>query len=356
MSGTAWADNFAVTNLVSDIPGLAKITDPNLKNPWGVSFSGASPFWVSNQGTNTSDLFTVQGLNVTQNALTVSIPTTSSGPQGPTGQVFNSTPGFLVGTAPATFIFANLNGTISAWNNSVGTTAQIQATTPGAVYTGLAISNVGGVPLLYAANTSQNRIDVFNGSFAPLPAVGFANPYPGLVPFNVQTLAGKVYVTYALPGRAAEIAATEGQGAVAVFDTNGALLQTLINGGTLASPWGLTLAPASFDGFGGALLVGNFSFAVPEINAFDPNSGAFLGQVLSNPSYQGIWALSFGNGGNGGDPNILYFTTGLNDENNGLFAAVSAVPEPATLILLGTGLFAMWIFGRKHWASSNLVS
>src|SRR4030095_10753085 len=171
-------------------------------------------------------LFTVQGLMVTQNALTVSIPTTAAGPHGPTGQENNSTSGFLLNGAPAAFIFANLNGTISAWNGSALTTAQIQATTPGAVYTGLAISNVGGNPLLYAANTAQNRIDVFNSSFAPVSLSGaFDNPYPGLVPFNVQTIGGKIYVTYAPPGRPAQIAAAEGEGGVVVFVTNSTLLQ-----------------------------------------------------------------------------------------------------------------------------------
>src|SRR5215471_19360427 len=276
-----FAGSLVQTNLVSDIPGLAEITDPALKNPWGVSFSGTSPFWVSNQGTNTSDLFTVHGTTVTQNALEVSIPTTASGPQGPTGQVNNNTSAFLVGTAPASFIFANLNGTISAWNNSAGTTAQIKVTTPGAAYTGLAIGSNASGPLLYAANGAQNRIDVFNGSFgaANLGANAFNNPFPTLVPFNVENIGGKIYVTYAPAGRPAQISATEGNGAVAIFDVNGNLLQTLINGSKLASPWGITQAPTSFAGFGGDLLVGNFSYAAGEINAFDPATGAFLGTL-----------------------------------------------------------------------------
>src|SRR5215813_13402839 len=150
---SVWAISFSQTNLVSNIPGLAALTDPNLKNSWGVSFSSSSPIWISNQGTNTADLFTVKGLTVTQNPLEVSIPTTATGPQGPTGQVNNNTSAFMVNTAPANFIFANLNGTISAWNNTAGTTAQIKATTAGAVYTGLAISSVSAAgPVLYAAN------------------------------------------------------------------------------------------------------------------------------------------------------------------------------------------------------------
>src|SRR5262249_507373 len=156
--------------------------------------------------TSTADLFTVHGLSITQNSLEVSIPTTASGPQGPTGQVNNpmSNPSsaFLVNGAPASFIFANLNGTISACNITAGTTAAIKITTAGVVYTGLAM-NPGSAPLLYAANGAQNRIDVFDASFNPvtLGAGAFSNPFPGLVPFNVQNIGGKIYVTYALSGR-----------------------------------------------------------------------------------------------------------------------------------------------------------
>ena len=143
----AWraeADTFAQTNLFSNIPGLATLTDPNLQNPWGVSHLPTSPFWVSDQVTNVSTLYNVTGsTTITANPLVVTIPTTASGPpQGPTGQVWTpNTSSFLVNGvagAAANFIFANLNGTISARN--AGSAAFIQATTPGAVYTGLAIN------------------------------------------------------------------------------------------------------------------------------------------------------------------------------------------------------------------------
>jgi uncharacterized protein (TIGR03118 family) len=353
---TAKATVFSQTNLVSDVPGLAAITDPKLKNPWGVSFSPTSPFWISDQGTNTSTLYSVTGAGISKTALEVGIPTTPAGPQGPTGQVNNNTSSFLVNTAPASFIFANLNGTISAWNGSAGTAAQVKATTPGAVYTGLAIGSNAAGPLLYAANGAQNRIDVFNGSFAPvnLGANAFVNTDPrlaGLVPFNVARINDRVYVTYAAPGRAAQISAPEGSGAVAIFDTSGNLIRTLIAGGDLASPWGITLAPAGFGDFGGDLLVGNFSFAVSEINAFDPVTGAFLGVIgdsVGNPIINsGLWSITFGNGGNGGNPNTLYFTAGINGEANGLFGALAAVPEPATVLLLGAGLAGL-LFARRR--------
>src|SRR5215831_12415473 len=194
--------DFTQTNLVSNIDGLAKITDPALVNPWGVSHSPTSPFWVSNQGTNTATLYAVTDetnvMKVTAvNPPTgnIAIPKTASGPQGPTGQVNNTnTSSFPVGKGgdggSAHFIFANLNGTISAWDK--GPTAFIQVTTPGAVYTGLAIN--GAQTRLYAADdVPPGRIDVFDSSFTPvsLGSSAFVDPLAarlGLVPFNVQNI------------------------------------------------------------------------------------------------------------------------------------------------------------------------
>jgi uncharacterized protein (TIGR03118 family) len=171
---SAQAAAYLQTDLVSDIPGLATITDPNLVNPWGISHGPSTPFWVSDQGTGVATLYNVPtGGTVTQAGLIVSIPTTTTGPQGPTGQVFNNTMSFAANGTPATFIFANLNGTISAWNSAAGTMAQIAVTTPGAVYTGLTLAGTQ----LYAANSSQNRIDVFDGSFHTVtPAGGLSIP------------------------------------------------------------------------------------------------------------------------------------------------------------------------------------
>jgi hypothetical protein len=108
-SGGAQAQ-YSQTNLVSDIVGLAKLTDPNLKNPWGISHTATSPFWISDQGANTATLYAVTGsTNVAPNPLIVAIPTTAAGPQGPTGQMSNrNTSSFLINGLSARFIFANL--------------------------------------------------------------------------------------------------------------------------------------------------------------------------------------------------------------------------------------------------------
>jgi uncharacterized protein (TIGR03118 family) len=326
--------DYVQTNLVSDIPGLATILDTSLVNPWGISHSATSPFWVSNQGTNTATLYAVTDtLNVTKNALTVAIPTTASGPQGPTGQVNNTGMSFQIGAAPApaAFIFANLNGTISAWNNSAGTTAVIQATTPGAVYTGLAI-NQAPEPRLYAARAGG--IDVFNGSFQPVILPGaFATPAAaaGLVPFNVQTIGGNVAVTYAPAGLVNQRNATPGMGAVAIFDASGNFLRMAAVGGPLAAPWGITLASLNFGQFSGDLLVGNFSFLASEINVFDPTTGMFLGTIpidVGGHGPGGLWALNFGTGGNNGSPNTLFFTDGIESSVNKSVSGLAGLRRP----------------------------
>jgi uncharacterized protein (TIGR03118 family) len=328
----AEAAHFVQKNLVSDIPGLAAVTDPNLVNPWGVAHSATSPFWVCNQRSNTATIYAVTDrTRVTKVPLTVAIPTTAAGPQGPTGQVFNdNSMSFPVGNGgdghAAHFIFSDLNGTISAWD--AGGSAFIQVTMRGHIYTGLAIN--GANTRLYAANgAGGGSIDVFDSDFKPLALASGAFMDPslpaGLVPFNVQDIGGNIYVMYAPAGRPSQISAPLGAGAVAIFDEDGHFIKQLIAGGRLAAPWGIAVAPAGFGRFSNDLLIGNFSYLHSEINAYIPSNGKYHGTIridTSNLSSGGLWAIEFGVGGNNGDPNTLYFTDGINGEMDGLFGAI----------------------------------
>jgi uncharacterized protein (TIGR03118 family) len=320
--GGKGANVYKKRNLVSDIDGVARITDPNLVNPWGLAFGPATPAWVSDNGTDVSTLYS----GGVRKSIPVTLPLVVGIPGGaPTGMVFNATAGFKVNGAAAHFIFDSEAGTITAW--AAGTQAVTEVTTPGAVYKGLAIASKGSATMLYAANFHTGKIDVFNDAFAPVTAPGgFADPNlpAGYAPFNVQEIAGFLVVAYAKqdPNSSDELAGP-GLGYVDVFDTSGHLLRRLVSQGALNAPWGLAVAPRHFGPFSGDLLVGNFGDGA--INAYDPRTGAFRGTLQNKDGNQikinGLWALRFGNGVIG-TPQTLLFTAGIADEAHGLFGEI----------------------------------
>jgi uncharacterized protein (TIGR03118 family) len=345
---TLLATSILKTNLVADTPGVALVTDPKLINPWGIALNAPiGVFWIADNGTGVSTLYDGAGQPFPSGSpLIVTIPPPAGSPAGttatPTGTVFNSGSGFVISangaSAPAQFLFAGEDGTISGWNSAVdGTHAVVKVDNSAqrAVYKGLALGTNATGTFLFAANFKSGKIDVFDQQFhgSSVPG-GFtdASIPAGFAPFNIKNLNGKLFVTYAKQNAAGDADMPgPGNGFVDVFDTNGTRLQRLASGGSLNSPWGETIAPASFGDFSNDVLVGNFGDG--RINAFDPASGALVGQLQDaqgNPiTIDGLWALTFGNGTGSADANTLYFTAGTDHEKHGLFAKLQAVTATA---------------------------
>lgn len=336
---------FQQVNLVSDLPGHAVNTDPRLVNPWGISFSATSPFWVSNAGSGTSTLYNSSG---TPQSLVVTLPRAGV----PTGQVFNSSAssGAFNGDV---FLFASENGMIAGWRGALGTSAEIliDNSGAGASYLGLALGSVASNTYLYAANFANGRIDVFPSTGAPaLPGL-FTDPGlpSGYAPFNIQNIGNTLFVEYAVRGAGGDEVTGAGLGIVNKFDLNGNFVSRFVSNGVLDAPWGVARAPAGFGPFGGNLLVGNFGDG--KINAFDFITGAPTGTLadpLGHPIVnEGLWGITFGNGGQGGRPDTLYIAVGIEDEAHGLFASISTVPESGpTAGLAGFALATLLV--AKH--------
>jgi uncharacterized protein (TIGR03118 family) len=349
---TTGANVYVQTNLVGNVKGLAPVVDPNLVDPWGISLSTSSPFWVSNHLSATSTLYNGAG---TITSLVVKIPPGAASAAGaagrPTGQVQNNlstaTPVPFLLPAPngktASFIFDTDDGTISAWNGSVvASTAVVTVDNSAAkaVYKGLAIGTSAAGPTLYAANFRSGKIEAYNGTWMPAALTGTftdAAVPTGFAPFNIWNLNNRLYVTYAKQDSNQFLdVAGAGNGYVSIFDLNGNLLTHLISGGALNSPWGVAIAPANWGAFGGALLVGNFGDGT--INAFNATTGTQLGTLQSaggtSIAITGLWALVFGNGASGGDTNTLYFTAGVPNGSTVPRGILGSIAPPAAITSL----------------------
>jgi uncharacterized protein (TIGR03118 family) len=340
---------FAQVNLASDVPGLARVTDPDLVNPWGVSFSPTGPFWFAENGSSVSDLLDGRGQPL---PLVVTVPSAGLLDSAPTGTVFNGGAGFAISAngvaAPSRFLFATKDGTISGWTALVDPTRAflvVDNSPVGAVYTGLTLAaDPTGHSFLYAADFSRGSVDVFDQQFRPVVRPGsFQDPNlpDGYAPFNIQNINNLLFVTYAQQDEDHhDDVAGAGHGFVDVYDPEGSLVRRFASQGELDSPWGLALARADFGPFGGALLVGNNGDG--RMSAYDARSGAFLGQLADDSGapivLPNLWALTFGNGHAGGDAHTLFFAAGVDYDLHGLFGAIQA-PEQRGADTAGSGVF-----------------
>jgi uncharacterized protein (TIGR03118 family) len=346
------------TDLVTNSGAGATVNDFHLVNAWGLVSTGTSPFWVSDNATGFSTLYSISntsGVVAIPVGLVVSVPSATGGPGSPTGIVAPETPkgvtAFVIsGVNPVTgqqasansiFIFATFDGTISGWNPAVGgitktgaSVANIAVPSAGAVYTGLAVANNGGQPFLYAADDGPNRrVDVFDSNFKlandQLVPNAFVDPKipQQFAPYGIQAITDAqgvqtIWVTYTALNKAQS-------GFVDSFTPAGALISHFALNGTLHSPWGVALAPPNFGPMSNALLITD-NTPRGRINAFDPKTGAFLGPLRDASGkaieIDDVWAIQFGQGGaagSNGNPNQLFFTAGNNNYGDGTFGVIT---------------------------------
>jgi uncharacterized protein (TIGR03118 family) len=335
VSSLAHAQAYKGAFLVADQTGIAPNTDPNLINPWGISFSATGDFWVANNNSGTSTLYDSNGV---VQSLVVTIPSASgTGTGTPTGTVFNSTTGFTItqGTksGPALFLFDSEDGVITGWNPTVNATAAIIAknnSSAGAVYKAMEIANNGTATFLYVANFFSAKVEVYDQNFNLVTLSGtFTDPGlpAGFAPHNIRNINGQLYVAYAKQNATKTDAVLgKGLGLVDVFDLNGNFIKRFASKGPLNAPWGMAIAPSNFGKFSNDILIGNLGDG--HITAFDPTTAKPLGQLSSAPgkplAISGLWAIMFGNGGMGGSTNILYFTSGPSAYAHGRFGSITA--------------------------------
>jgi len=330
------AQHYKQTNLISDIPGMAAATDPNLVNPWGISRSSGSPWWVSDNGPGLATLYTGTG---TAASLVVTIPGADGGSGTPTGQIFNGSQDFqLAPGKPALFLFVTEDGTLSGWNPGVNaTSAVIKVNTHSAsVFKGMAVATINGhsgsANFLYVADFRKGRINVYDTNFHRISMDGDAfedhQAPKGFAPFNIQNIGGNLYVAFAKQDSAKHDEVDgAGLGVVDVFSPTGRLLNRLQWGKWFNAPWGMAQAPSDFGIYSHDVLVGQFGSG--QILAFDPVTGDFKGALADANnapiSINGLWGIAFGSGGNSGPATTLYFAAGLNDEQDGLFGTIAPV-------------------------------
>ena len=352
-AGPASAQHYTQTNLVSDIVGEAPVHDPNLINPWGLTRGSATPWWVSDNNAGVSTLYTGTGqiIPINGNGI-VTIPAPKNAPAGfvsaPTGTVFNGSGDFLLPNGkPAVFMFATEDGTISGWNGGPSAVRVVDnndnGSANGAVYKGMTIADNNGKRFLYVSNFRAGTVEVYDTNFKPvrLPGDAFAvnaedgdddggaDRVPkGFAPFNVQNIGGSLFVTYAKQtADRHDNVAGDGLGYVEIFTPAGKHIGHLEHGSWLNSPWGVVWTPRDFGTFSNSILVGNFGSGwVAAFNGFDHKFEGFVKTPNDSLLFiDGLWSLTFGNGGAAGPSTTLFFSAGPDHETHGLFGTLTPV-------------------------------
>jgi uncharacterized protein (TIGR03118 family) len=294
--------------------------DKQLINPWGLAYGPGGPFWLSDQGTGLSTLYTGTGA---KQGLVVTVPSASGkGLGSPTGIVYNGSSEFQIDTWTSAFLFCTLDGTISGWSHFEPNNALIGVdnSKAGAVYTGLAITNKKSGNFLYAADFANNKVDVYDGTFTFVTSFTDTKLPAGFAPFGIQDIDGQVYVAFA---------ATNGKagGYIDIFTEGGSFVKTLIQGTPLNQPWGFAVAPADFGALSKTLLISN-NTNTGTINGFNLKTGAFVGTVVNSKgkpiTINQIWGIEFGGGtASNGNANQLFYTAGPANNVDGVFGVIN---------------------------------
>jgi len=322
-------NDYRVTVLVSDEEDEAPLVDPLLVNAWGIAASDTSPWWVANNGTGTSTVYTGDGTKIP--GLEPSVP------GQPTGTVFNTSSTFqMADGVPAKFIFASLDGKFSAWNGDVNPNAVVVHDEPGSVYIALAIHG----DTLYSPNFATCEIEAFRGNFfddsfaeVDLPG-GFEDKSvpTGYCPFGIQAIGDSIFVAYAKVGPDGDEEHGVGLGAVREFDTDGNFVSKIADHGPFNAPWGMAKAPADWGRFSGCLIVGNFGDGTITgwCEKRREKKWRFAGYLRDKGPkifIDGLWGIGFGNGHNSGPQNVLYFAAGPDGESHGYYGKIEFHPE-----------------------------
>jgi uncharacterized protein (TIGR03118 family) len=306
--------DFAKVNLVASTNQFnGAIVDANLINGVGLALSPTGTAWISAEGSGKSVVYSPDGVEVLP---PVSIPTGGH----PTGIVYNATTDFIIpGGVSAKYIFVGTTGVISAWSSGTAAVKLVDNSST-SVYTGIAIAADAGANFLYVANWKLAKVDVFDHNFNQVSKPFIDSTIPdSYSPYNIQSIGGQLYVTYARVDITGEEEKGAGLGFVDIFNPNGSLVKKFVSQGELNVPWGVALAPAGyFEGNSNAsILVGNFGDG--RINAYNTN-GDFMGKVKSGGSdvvIDGLWGIVFN-----ADASRLYFTSGPHSETQGLFGYI----------------------------------
>lgn len=320
------------TNLASNLPNVANNVTPGLVDPWGIAFLLGQPFFIADNNAGRVTAHDPTGLGVVPASFIVP-NVAGTGFDTPTGIVADQNSFFGGPSLIKPFILVSEQGTIFTWGpDAQGNflpAATLVRKRAGAVYKGVAILNsLLTAPVLAVTDFDGGFIETFLPGFASVALPGsFTDPNlpAGYAPFGIQVIGRQVFVAYALQDAAKhDPVAGAGNGIVSIFDMDGNFVRRFATGGPLNAPWGITQASATFGPFSNDILVGNAGDGT--INAFDPTSGQFVGQLLDGDGFAlakvGLHGLVLRTDGLG-DPNTLYFTSQFSNENDGLFGAIT---------------------------------